>query len=160
MKRVRTITDMQISDTISSEHDFVPGSVTLNGSAAPISEYNYDSGSRSLTYTFTGPITTEQVVTYKTTVLNSAMLAETTNTLAITNTADLIADGFTIPSNTATISIPVDFLDKSRSYNATTKEIKWTLTVNEYDLNVLNAVISDTLPDRGYVRRRHSHGYV
>ena len=141
-----SITDMQISDTISAEHEFVAGSVTLNGSTAPVSEYSYDSGSQTLTYTLTGPISTEQVVTYKTAVLNSAMLAETTNTLSITNTADLLADGFTIPSNTATISIPVDLLDKSRSYNATNKEITWTLTANEYDLTVLNAVILDTIP--------------
>jgi uncharacterized surface anchored protein len=140
-----TINSMQVVDTLSLEHDFVAGSVIINNNPADPLDYEYTPGTRLFEYNFTGVITTAQEIKFRTLVSNAALLAETSDTLTITNSADLIADGYTIPSEDVTEDIPITLINKTRSYDSDNKKIDWEITVNQSELEIDNATVTDTL---------------
>ena len=137
---------LEISDTLTSEQTFVNGSLEVNGSAAGASDYSYDSGSGTLTYTAPGAITTQQTITFRTSVSDSALLSSSDASLTVTNSADMTADGDTTTSNTASVNIPIDLISKSGNYTAYNGSVTWSVVVNANNLTIDNATVTDTLP--------------
>jgi uncharacterized repeat protein (TIGR01451 family) len=136
-----------VTDTIAAGQTFVSGSVTINGSAADTADYTYDVGTSTLTYTFPGTISSEQILTLKTTVDDSEFSGSTEGaTLTEHNTAELTRDGGGAVSNDATITTTVDFIRKSGSYDGANKRINWTIVVNSNYVTIPDAVITDIIP--------------
>lgn len=145
----RTLHSAKIVDVVSDGLEFIPGSVTINGAPAPAANpgYDYTAATKNLTYNFPSPITTQQKITFKTTVSDSEFRdASQGITLHKTNTATLSHSGTSVISNLATVNVPVNFLAKTATYNTATKKIDWTITVNSNGIAIPNAVVTDVLP--------------
>ncbi len=140
------VRDAQVVDAISDGLEFVPGSVTLNGQLAPVSDYTYSGG--TLTYNLPAVITTQQVITFKTTVNDSRLTTENSHgtTIVEKNTATMHHDGTFVISNEASVNVPINFISKTGNYNSTTKQIEWTIEVNQNGVSVSNAIVTDALP--------------
>lgn len=138
----------QVVDVIGSELEFLPGTVNINGVLADVANYTYDSALSTLTYNFPALINTQQTITFKTTVKDSAFTKTDSHKTNITekNTATLNHDSTFTMSNEASVTIPVNFINKTGKYNTTTKQIDWTIVVNQNGVTIPNATITDTLP--------------
>jgi len=142
-----TVDSMVITDTISTGHEFDDAVSTTTVPAAAAS-YTYDvAGPRVFEYTFLEQITTEQVITYTTTVNNDDLVSATSRTIDIVNSADLLADGTPSTSPNEIVTIPIDLIDKTASYDSDNNEIDWTITVNTNGLTIPDVVITDTIQD-------------
>lgn len=103
-----------------------------------------------------GNITTQQVITFTTSLKESVLLAaleEGDTSIPVTNTAYLEHDAneTTNVDSPKTVTIPLNVLSTEGSYDATTtvnntKNITWTIVVNKDELALNNALIKDTLP--------------
>ncbi|MCR8659935.1 SpaA isopeptide-forming pilin-related protein [Paenibacillus endoradicis] len=139
-------------DAIPSSQTLDVSSIKING-AIPTAGVTTDADTLSVSL---GDITTQQVITFTTSLKETALLAalEAGDTsISVTNTAYLEHDDneTTNVDSPKTVNIPLSILSKSGSYNATTtanntKNITWTIVVNEDDLAFNNAIIKDTLP--------------
>ncbi|MEI6100222.1 MAG: SpaA isopeptide-forming pilin-related protein, partial [Eubacteriales bacterium] len=139
------VNNAHVVDSIASGQEFIPGSVSINGASASASNYTYANG--VLTYNFPSTISSQQVLTFKTKVLDSEFTDSTEGaTLHESNIATLNHDGGSIASNQPTVDVPVNFIDKSGTYDADNKKIDWTINVDEVNVNIQNAVVTDTLP--------------
>ncbi len=140
------ISTMVVSDTLTSDQDFADGSVTINGSAASSSNYSYNTSTRTFTYTFPGAISSQQTITFKTDVSDTALLGSSDTSLTVTNDADLEADGASTTSNVASVTIPVDLISKTGNYTAYNGSVTWSIVVNSDNLTIDHASVTDTLP--------------
>lgn len=139
------VNNAKVVDSIASGQEFTAGSVTINGSPANASDYTFASG--TLTYNFPATITSQQIITLKTKVLDSEFSGATEGAvLHESNNATLNHDGTSVASNQAVVDVPVNFIDKSGEYDADTKKINWTINVDEIYVGIGNAVVRDTLP--------------
>ncbi|MCW3790407.1 S-layer homology domain-containing protein [Paenibacillus sp. LS1] len=103
-----------------------------------------------------GNITTQQIITFTTSLKETALLAALEAgdpSIPVRNTAYLEHDEnqTTNVDSPKTVNIPLNILSTSGSYGATTtvnntKNITWTVIVNEDELALNNAIIKDTLP--------------
>ncbi|GAS81837.1 S-layer homology domain-containing protein [Paenibacillus amylolyticus] len=140
---VDMIPDSQILNELSIRVNggLPPGSVIDNGSSLSIA---------------LGNITTRQVITFTTSLKETALLAALEAgdpSIPVRNTAYLEHDDneTTNVDSPKTVTIPLNILSTSGSYDATTtvnntKNITWTIVVNEAELAFNNAIIKDTLP--------------
>lgn len=130
-----------IQDDIGSGQEFVDKSVNKT-------EYTYDASSKKLVVNL-GNITTQQVITYKTSV-HSGLAAKAQGTYTYDNKAVLNYEdkstAKSITSNTASVPVNVKYISKDGKYNSATKSIDWTITVNESGRTINNAVVMDTIP--------------
>lgn len=145
-----TVNNASVSDTLAQGLEFVENSVLINGNqpdSATTGSYVFDTGTGIFTYTFPSVITTQQVITFKTTLAESEFtnIAQGT-TIKKTNEAQLTYTGGVKLSNTAEVNIPVKYIVKNGVYNATTRAIDWTIEVNKNALSISNAVVTDILP--------------
>lgn len=143
------VRDAQIVDVIANGLDFIPGSVTINGSPASESDYTYDDDSGTLIYDFPELIATQQIVTFKTTVKDSQFTTGDSHGTVLheSNTATMNHDDTFDISNEATVDVPVEFIDKTGVFNPDTLQIDWTIEVNKNGVSIPDAVVTDTLPD-------------
>jgi len=139
------VLDGILEDSIPAGQIFVPGSVTIGGSPADIADYSYVDP--LFTYTFPTSFSTEEVITFRTLVAESEFLFTDSHGVTITedNSAVLKHNGTTTPSNTASVNIPISFIDKTGTYSSARKQIDWTITVNEIGVTIPDAVVTDTL---------------
>lgn len=138
----------QVVDVIGTELEFLPGTVNINGVTADVANYTYDSALSTFTYNFPALINTQQTITFKTSVRDSAFTKANSHKTNITekNTATLNHDNTFILSNEASVSIPVNFISKTGSYNPITEKIDWKIEANHNGVTIPNAMITDTLP--------------
>ncbi|WP_234117677.1 SpaA isopeptide-forming pilin-related protein [Clostridium hydrogenum] len=144
------LNDATLDDLIGSGQDFVDGSVLVNGSNPSDigASYTYDSSSKELALAL-GTITTQQVITYKTSI-HSDLSTKAQGTYnysnnAILNYSDEIS-AKSITSNTASVPVNVNYISKSGNYNASTKSIDWTITVNGSGRTIHNTTVTDNIP--------------
>lgn len=134
-----------VTDTIADVQKFVPGSVEINSIPAADS---YDDSTKKLTFNL-GNINSKQVITYKTSV-HDDLATKAQGTYNYSNTASLNYDKsgtpVSITSNTKSVPVSVKYISKAGTYNASTKQIDWTITVNESGRTINNAVVTDTIP--------------
>ena|GEM_PF-5576099 len=140
---VDMIPDSQILDELSIRVNggLPPGSVINNGSSLSIA---------------LGNITTQQVITFTTSLKETALIAALEArdpSIPVTNTAYLEHDDneTTNVDSPKTVTIPLNILRMSGSYDPATtanntKNITWTVIVNEDELAFNNVIIKDTLP--------------
>ncbi|MBB6697815.1 collagen binding domain-containing protein, partial [Clostridium algidicarnis] len=140
------VNDAEIVDNISKGQEFIPGSVTINGANADTANYNYDYSSNRLTYKFQGVIATEQVITFKTKVVNPKAFESEGATVYEYNKVIFNHDGTSVISNEASVKIYTDFIRKDGNYDKDTKKINWTIYVNNNAQNIRNAVVKDDIP--------------
>ncbi len=142
-----SVNNAVVTDVISDALTFLDGTVTINGGSASGSDYTYNSN--TFTYTFPSNITTSQTLTFQTKVNDSEFTSGVQNGGEITesNTATLSHDGTSVVSNEADVTVPVNFITKTGAYNASTRQIDWTITINQNGVSIPNAVVTDTLPD-------------
>jgi LPXTG-motif cell wall-anchored protein/uncharacterized repeat protein (TIGR01451 family) len=141
------VNDAEILDNIPEGQEFIPGSVTINGTDADIANYNYDYSNNRLNYKFPSVIETEQVITFKTKVVNPKAFESEGATVYEYNKAIFNHDGTSVESNEASVEIYTDFIRKDGEYDAATKRINWTIYVNNNAQNIPNAVITDDIPN-------------
>ena len=141
-----TIHDVIISDDIALGQTYVADSLKINGVDADIADYTYIDD--TLTYTFPDTITTQQVLTFRVSIDDSEFIFDDAHgeTIIEGNSANFTHDGTTLISEVANVNVPVDFIHKSGSYDSTDKQIDWTITVNNNQIHIPDAVLSDTLP--------------
>lgn len=156
------MTDGKLTETIPEGLAFVPGSVDVKeGSAAwrdavLDTDYTYDSG--TLEYTFTTPTSDTQLVRFNTTIDDSQFRSDPDDpdsdyvdhgsTVPIGNQVTLTYGGETKFSNNANVNVPVNFIEKTGTYDSANKKIDWVITVNKTQLTVPDAVVTDTIPSR------------
>ena len=104
---------------------------------------------QTFTYTFPSVITDTQVITFWTKVTDATFAAGTEgDDVTITNQSELQHDGGEITlSNTATIDVPVDYIEKSGRHSITEHTITWTIWLNNNNVTIPDAVFRDTLTD-------------
>lgn len=140
------VSKAQIVDNISEGQEFIPGSVMINGANADTINYSYDGSSNKLTYNFPDVIEKQQVMIFKTKVINPKAFESEGVTVYEYNKAIFNHDGTSKESNNASVSIFTDFIRKDGSYDAATKRINWTIYVNNNAQNIPNAVVEDDIP--------------
>ncbi|QAA30489.1 collagen binding domain-containing protein [Clostridium manihotivorum] len=138
-----------VVDNINNGQAFIDGSVSINGTPAVLgTNYFYDNTSRKLTINM-GEITTQQVITFKTSVHND-LATKSQGTYNYTNAAMLNYDYSGTPksltSNTVSIPVTVKYISKDGAYDAANKRINWTIKVNESGRTINNAVVTDAIP--------------
>ncbi|GBF76734.1 hypothetical protein PA598K_05220 [Paenibacillus sp. 598K] len=161
-------TDIEWTITVNKENvavnnavlvDEIPASQTLDQSSIRINGVAPTDGVTVIDNNLSialGDITTQQEITFVTSLKESALLAalEAGDTsIAVTNSASLEHDDdqTTNVDSPKTVTIPLNILSKSGNYDPTTtssntKNISWTIVVNEDELEFDNALIQDTLP--------------
>ena len=161
-------TDIEWTITVNKENvavnnavlvDEIPASQTLNQSSIRINGVAPTDGVTVIDNNLSialGDITTQQEITFVTSLKESALLAaleDGDTSIAVTNTAYLEHDDgeTTDVDSPKIVTIPLNLLSKSGTYDATTtvnntKNIKWTIVVNDDELEFENALIQDTLP--------------
>ncbi|MDT8715087.1 hypothetical protein IAI10_00135 [Clostridium sp. 19966] len=138
-----------IEDNISGNQAFVAGSVKINGDAGVSgTNYNYDSSSNKLVFNL-GSITTQQVITFKTSV-HDDLASKAQGTYYYNNNAVLKyednSNSKNVNSNTASVPVNVSYITKDGSYDSSTKSINWTITVNGSGRTINNASVTDNIP--------------
>ncbi|URN95313.1 MAG: SpaA isopeptide-forming pilin-related protein [Candidatus Pristimantibacillus lignocellulolyticus] len=142
-----------IVDAIPASQSLDDLSIKINGAVPATGAVTVTGNNLSIAL---GDITTQQEITFVTSLREASLLAalEAGDTsIAVTNNATLQHDDneTTNADSPKTVTIPLNILSKSGSYNATTtanntKNITWTIVVNEDELAFNNAIIKDTLP--------------
>ncbi|WP_291580385.1 SpaA isopeptide-forming pilin-related protein [Clostridium sp. UBA6640] len=141
------INNAQIIDDIQEGQEFVANSVKVNGRDAYGANYSYDTGNSKLVYNFPDVINTEQIITFKTKVIDPKVFESEGNRTYQYNKATLNHDGVSIESNEASVEIYTDYIRKNGNYDATTKKINWIIYVNNNAQYILNAVVTDDIPE-------------
>ncbi|MEX1307184.1 MAG: SpaA isopeptide-forming pilin-related protein [Eubacteriales bacterium] len=141
---VRT-TDASVVDVLPSNLTFIDGHVTING--APADSADYTIVGQTFTYTFPSTINDTQVITFWTEVTDATFATGTEDgDVTLSNQSELHHDGGEVTvSNSATVDVPVDYIDKSGSHDLTDHTISWTVWINNNSVYIPNAVFQDSL---------------
>ncbi|MEQ8156755.1 MAG: collagen binding domain-containing protein [Clostridiaceae bacterium] len=159
-----------VVDTINSGQVLVDNSVEINSTPAVLgTNYSYDNASRNLTVNLSR-ITSQQVITYKTSVHND-LASKSQGAYNYTNTAALNCDINGTPknftSNTVTIPVTVKYIsktgtltytfptgsgntvvNKTPTYTYGNSYIDWTLNINsKFNIDMNEETITDTLQE-------------
>jgi uncharacterized repeat protein (TIGR01451 family) len=140
------VLDGELIDVIPSGLTFVSDSLTIGGVAADSGDYTYIDS--TLTYIFPTSFSTQQILTFRTTVDESEFIFTDSHGVTITesNSATLNHNGTVTLSNTAEVSIPISYIEKTGEFNSETKQIDWTIIVNQMGVTS-DAVLTDSLAD-------------
>ncbi|ADL52410.1 SpaA isopeptide-forming pilin-related protein [Clostridium cellulovorans] len=137
--------NVNFEDIIDSSQEFIDNSVEVEG--IPIS-YFYDNKSGKLSCDL-GNITSEQVITFKTNVHND-LATKAQGNYNYTNTAKINyqdnGSSKAITSNTKTVPVTVKYISKVGIYDEATKQIDWTIKVNETGRTIANAKVIEDIP--------------
>ena len=141
------LTNVSVIDVIREGQEFVPDSVTINGSDADSSNYKYDKDSKTLKYTFKENIDKEQTITFKTKVTDTSIF-NTNGEKNIENTAKLITD--LVPGgveSTGTGKIKNTLVKKEGNYTKGNSYIDWDVTINSNKILMKDVVLKDILQE-------------
>lgn len=151
-----TVNNPVLTDDIKTGQQYVPGSLSItdsqDASLTTSDSSNYqavsgDSGKTgTITYDFGSQITQTYTMTFKTTVTDPTVFT-TSGSVSEYNQAALSHDGTTTPSNNASVPVQVHLISKTGSYNSTTKNIDWSITVNSDKQDLSGATVTDVIPD-------------
>jgi len=149
------LTDALVTDTPGSHQDVDSSSYKVkigsdseqqikdSGSGVPYYEVN---DSNIVFHIGDVPANTDTVITYQTKVTNDIYRLNQ-DTANITNTAKLSADNVTVtPSATASVTAPIDWIEKSGIYDFTSGKISWTISINLQKQHLpAGSTVTDTL---------------
>lgn len=136
-----------VTDTLEEGLELVDGSVTINGGAA--TSYTYDKATRLFTYTFPDPITTQQIITFKTKVTDLAKYFAQNGDKYIPNKATLTHEvggrEYTVDSSTTqkiinTVVSKAGVADFNKN-----RYITWNININQNAQTLTDVVLTDTL---------------
>ncbi|MEF2244345.1 SpaA isopeptide-forming pilin-related protein [Paenibacillus sp. IITD108] len=140
-------------DAIPASQVLDQSTITLNNVALASGDFTVSGNTLSIPL---GDIDSQQTISFVTNLDPAALAAaleEGKTSINVTNNAHLTHDGdkTTNADNPATVPIPINILSKSGSKLSpttanNTKNIKWTIVVNEDGLQFNDAVIKDKLP--------------
>ncbi len=131
-----------VTDHISDGQEYVAGSAMISG-GADASGFAYDSGSKTLTYTFSGTITDTYTITFETQITDTSIFAENGD-VTISNAATLTHDavpGDVETSGSQTVTSTV--ISKEGDYTTGNQYIDWTVIVNVNNIPLSSGVITD-----------------
>ncbi|WP_281532814.1 collagen binding domain-containing protein [Anaerocolumna aminovalerica] len=141
-----------VTDIIGEKQEFVPESVTIEGKKAQKgsqpnekNSYYYDEATKTLRYNFPEEITTEQIITFKTKIVDLTIF-DINSDKTLQNTAKLFGDD--IPSNvesTGTRTIKNTVVSKKGIYSTGNSYIDWEVDINQNKVPIKDAVLEDTL---------------
>ncbi|MBU5308090.1 hypothetical protein KQI18_09900 [Clostridioides mangenotii] len=141
------LTNVSVIDVIREGQEFVPDSVTINGSNVDSSNYKYDKDSKTLKYTFKENIDKEQTITFKTKVTDTSIF-NTNGEKIIENTAKLITH--LVPGgveSTGTGKIKNTLVKKEGNYIRGNSYIDWDVTINSNKILMKDVVLKDILQE-------------
>ncbi|WP_313134684.1 collagen binding domain-containing protein [Anaerocolumna sp.] len=141
-----------VTDVIGEKQEFVRDSVTIGGKKVvegsqpeEKNRYYYDEATRTLRYNFPEEITSEQVITFKTKIVDLSIF-DTNSDKTLSNTGELSGDD--IPGNvksTGTKTIKNTVVSKIGIYSTGNSYIDWEVDVNQNKVPIKDAVLEDTL---------------
>ena len=133
----KPLTNLVVKDTILPGQTYVPGSYTITPSATV--SFANSGGQLSWAFTSPNPVTNKRTITFQTT----GTLGPNENKA----TMDYVwGTPVTKDSNTATVTIPIEYIKKTGVYDEANKRIKWTVDLNKFDQNMGAVTFKDTLP--------------
>ncbi len=157
----REITAATITDTITDANQafYADFGVVRDGSVkltkvedvkdvtSAANRYHFDGTSKTLTiYLGNLAVTDKPTITFKTEVINPIDYANNKTTPYI-NTATLTGGGITSSISTGSQSVKSTVIAKaSESYNYETRKLAWSITINQNNMNMPNAVVTDIIP--------------
>ena len=151
------ITNAVFTDTIPSGQEYVADSFTINdpegsGTGPYNGTFVYDSGTKTLTYTFgtTRTISDTYTITFKTAITDYTPLYVNQNNVAFTNSATLTGEGILDNSVTATgrqrYNSQVVRKTVLTGYDHTTRLVTWQIVVDRNEVPLYGAVLTDSIP--------------
>lgn len=142
------INNAKVEDIIGQYQDFVEESVIITGSNKDSAKINFDKDTRSLTVEFPGEIKGEQIIEFKTKVVDDSIF-HTNGEKYLENTATLKGDQ--IPeegvSSQDTNEVENTVVRKTGKYTNGNNYINWEVVINQNQLPISNAVLEDTLQE-------------
>ena len=149
------LTDAGFEDQILMGQEYVPGSFTVDGIAPAPERFSYMEAldgdtlkTGTLSYAF-GDISRQYVIRFKTRVTDSDVYAGNVSNRPYRNTGYLSADNIAKVSATATTNVSSQVIQKSgAAYDFTTREITWTVTVNQNQMRLSNTYFIDQINEK------------
>lgn len=150
--------DVVINDVLNTkEHTFKNGSFKVDGISVgnPTITEDANSNTSTLEYTLdkitTGNPSPERTIEFQTIPVQSILESQGVKT-NITNKASLEFENNNgtkeiVNSNDKTVTVINDFINKTGEYNPATKDILWTVKINNSKVNFNNPIITDTLQE-------------
>lgn len=139
-----SLTNVKITDPIPQGLTLTSGSFKVDGKDS--TDYTYNNN--ILEYTFNGTINEPHTITFSTDVTDPNAY-NSNDKKTYTNTVSMTGEGVpgTISDSSNGVGVPTSVISKQGSeYNASTGEIKWTVTVNSNRISIDNAVVTDDIP--------------
>lgn len=140
-----TIPDAVITDTLPAGLSLTAGTVNISPAAPAGSGYTYDAGTRTLVYTFGGPISAPYTLTFSTDV--DPAVYDRNQTVNYSNTA--VVTGSNVPGGATDmrgVGVNSTIIDKQgQAYNRATGEITWLIIVDVNEVPIQNCVVRDTI---------------
>ncbi|MBK1813336.1 LPXTG cell wall anchor domain-containing protein [Clostridium sp. YIM B02505] len=154
-----TVKNGQVIDNIPIGQEYVENSATIDN-GGDTSKFSYrpaepgdTAKTGTLKYTFPETINDVYKITFKTKVTDPKAFEKEGDSTKEYNTVTLNHDGTTI-SNTASVTVTTNYIDKSGKYVEMTSEsgsiagrIDWTIKVNNNAQVLTNAKINDKIPE-------------
>lgn len=152
-KNAMPLHDVVFSDFIPTGTEYVDGSASIdNGASASGFVYTAAEGSDSsktgtLTYTFPASINQTYTITFKTRVTDLSIFQ--TNGIKIFSNTSMITHSL-LPggvTSTGTQTVNNTVVSKNAAYTAGKKYIDWSVIINQNDIPLNSAILTDTLQD-------------
>ncbi|MCB2286462.1 Ig-like domain-containing protein [Clostridium algidicarnis] len=146
-KNKMTLPNAYIIDDVKEGQEFVSNSVMINGKPAEASNYVYDETAKTLRYNFPSEIKDEQVVTFKTKIIDTSIF-NSNGQKEFKNTASLITD--LVPGgveSTGKGTIKSTLIDKKADYTRGNSYIDWNVTINSNKILINDAALTDILQE-------------
>ena len=143
-----------ITDQIKNGQEYVAGSATINNTV-PGGVFTYTPATAAesatitgtLAYTFNTTITGTYIIEFRTRVTNPNVYAGNTTGTNYTNTAVLLGDNITRSTSTGTQTVVSNVVNKTGAgYDYTTRVVSWSIVVNNNQMTLTHAVITDNIP--------------
>ncbi|MBS5938558.1 SpaA isopeptide-forming pilin-related protein [Clostridium sp.] len=136
------LNNLKVEDVIPDGLELISDSFKVNNELN--SNYIYENN--KLTYTFNGKISTKQMITFSTKVVDEKVYL-TNDTTNYENTATIVEGLEGTPSGSYTVGVGSNILKKSAlGYNTSNHHISWQIEVNSNEVNIENPVVTDKIP--------------
>ncbi len=150
-KENASLQNVVVTDAIPTGTTLVGTSVQVDGEAPKDGVYSLNG--QAMTFTLRN-ISKQTVITYQTTVDDSAFNSTEGGKFTVSNTADMNYAVSGTPaatlSSTATVDVATDWIEKSGLADDANNKILWTITVNNNNRTIpagTDLVVTDTLPE-------------
>lgn len=152
-ENVMTMTNAVITDVVEPSQKFADGGsidASFTGDTDKIASYTYDSQTRVLTINLLTPLTSQAVIKYKTELTDLSIL-ESNGKVELENSASIKSDEMTGTAKAATAAakqeISKSVLVKEGTPNNSKGTITWKIKINANRVELINPVISDSIPE-------------